>query len=73
VKEEEGDTTSSDEPPAKRLCPWAGNICDFDSDYGDASEEDEDDEGPAGGFSSSEDEPAGSSADDGEDEDSSGL
>ncbi|KAK1698155.1 hypothetical protein QYE76_014852 [Lolium multiflorum] len=71
VKEEEEDTTSSDEPPAKRLA-WAGNICDFDSDYGDASEEDEDNEGPAGGFSSSEDEPAGSSADDGEDEDSSG-
>ena len=74
VKEEEEDTTSSDEPPAKRLCPWPGNISDFDSDYGDASEEDEDNEVPAGGRYSSDDEPAGSSADsgDGDDEGSSG-
>jgi hypothetical protein len=74
VKEEEEDTTSSDEPPAKRLCPWPGNISDFDSDYGDASEEDEDNEGPAGGRYSSDDEPAGSSADsgDGDDEGSTG-
>ncbi|KAK1668750.1 hypothetical protein QYE76_056909 [Lolium multiflorum] len=47
-EEEEEDDTSSDEPPAKRFCPWPGNLSDFDSDD-DADEEDEDNEGPAGG------------------------
>ncbi|KAK1632686.1 hypothetical protein QYE76_007001 [Lolium multiflorum] len=31
-EEEEEDDTSSDEPPAKRFCPWPGNLSDFDSD-----------------------------------------
>ncbi|KAK1662655.1 hypothetical protein QYE76_050814 [Lolium multiflorum] len=47
-EEEEEDDTSSDEPPAKRFCPWPGNLSDFDSDDDDAKEEDEDNEGPAG-------------------------
>ncbi|KAK1660466.1 hypothetical protein QYE76_048625 [Lolium multiflorum] len=57
-EEEEEDDTSSDEPPAKRFCPWPGNLSDFDSDD-DADEEDEDNEGPAGGRGSSDDEPPG--------------
>jgi hypothetical protein len=68
-EEEEEDDSSSDEPPAKRHCPWPGNLSDFDSDDDDADEEDEDNEGPAGGRYSSDDEPAGSSADDGDDGD----
>lgn len=74
VKEEEEDDSSSDEPPAKRHCPWPGNLSDFDSDDDDADEEDEDNEGLAGGRYSSDDEQAGSSADsgDGDDEGSSG-
>ncbi|KAK1616533.1 hypothetical protein QYE76_022050 [Lolium multiflorum] len=73
-EEEEEEDTSFDEPPAKRLCPWPGNMSDFDSDDDDADEEYEDNEGPAGGRYSSDDEPAGSSADsgDGDDEGSSG-
>src|SRR5215203_3419297 len=69
-----GDITSSDEPPAKRLCPWPGNLSDFDSDEDDAGEDDEDNEGPPGGRGSSDDEPAGStdSGDDGDDEGSPG-
>ncbi|KAK1629241.1 hypothetical protein QYE76_003556 [Lolium multiflorum] len=43
-EEEEEDDASSDEPPAKRLCPWPGNMSDFDSDDVDADEEDEDNE-----------------------------
>ncbi|KAK1697796.1 hypothetical protein QYE76_014493 [Lolium multiflorum] len=71
--EEEEDDSSSDEPPAKRHCPWPGNLSDFDSEDDDADEEDEDNEGPAGGRYSSDDEPAGSSTDsgDGDDEGSS--
>jgi hypothetical protein len=70
-EEEEEDDTSSDEPPAKRFCPWPGNLSDFDSDD-DADEEDEDNEGPAGGRGSSDDESAGSSADSGDDGDDEG-
>ena len=70
-EEEEEDDTSSDEPPAKRFCPWPGNLSDFDSDD-DADEEDEDNEGPAGGRGSSNDELAGSSADSGDDGDDEG-
>jgi hypothetical protein len=69
-QEEEEDDTSSDEPPAKRFCPWPGNLSDFDSDD-DADEEDEDNEGPVGGHWS-DDEPAGSSADSGDDGDDEG-
>ena len=69
--EEEEDDSSSDEPPAKRHCPWPGNLSDFDSDDDDADEEDEDAEGPAGGRYSSNDEPAGSSADSGDDDEGS--
>ena len=70
-EEEEEDDTSSDEPPAKRFCPWPGNLSDFDSDANDADEEDEDNEGPVGGHWS-DDEPAGSSADSGDDGDDEG-
>ena len=73
-EEEDDDDSSSDEPPAKRFCPWPGNLSDFDSDEDDADEEDEDNEGPVGGHWS-DDEPAGSSADgsdDGDDEGSDG-
>ncbi|KAK1685672.1 hypothetical protein QYE76_046520 [Lolium multiflorum] len=70
-EEEEEDDTSSDEPPAKRFCPWPGNLSDFDSDDDDADEEDEDNEGPVGGHWS-DDEPAGSSADSGDDGDDEG-
>jgi hypothetical protein len=70
-EEEISDDSLSDEPPAKRHCPWPGNLSDFDSD-GDDDEEDEDNEGPAGGRWSSDDEPAGSSADSsGEDDEGS--
>ena len=69
-QEEEEDDTSSDEPPAKRFCPWPGNLSDFDSDD-DVDEEDEDNEGPVGGHWS-DDEPAGSSADSGDDGDDEG-
>jgi hypothetical protein len=67
-EEEDDDESSSDEPPAKRFCPWPGNLSDFDSDEDDADEEDEDNEGPVGGHWS-DDEPAGSSADSGDDGD----
>ncbi|KAK1680723.1 hypothetical protein QYE76_041571 [Lolium multiflorum] len=73
-EEEDDDESSSDEPPAKRFCPWPGNLSDFDSDEDNADEEDEDDEGPVGGHWS-DDEPAGCSADsddDGDDEGSDG-
>jgi hypothetical protein len=70
-EEEEDDDSSSDEPPAKRFCPWPGNLSDFDSDEDDADEEDEDNEGPVGGHWS-DDEPAGSSADSGDDGDDEG-
>ena len=69
-QEEEEDDTSSDEPPAKRFCPWPGNLSDFDSDD-DADEEDEDNEGPVGGHWS-DDEPVRSSADSGDDGDDEG-
>ena len=69
-QEEEEDDTSSDEPPAKRFCPWSGNLSDFDSDD-DADEEDEDNGGPVGGHWS-DDESAGSSADSGDDGDDEG-
>ena len=76
VKEEEeeddDDDSSPDEPPAKRHCPWPGNLSDFDSDDDDDDEEDEDNEGPVGGRWSSDDEPAGSSADSGDDGDDEG-
>jgi hypothetical protein len=74
-EEEEEDDSPSDEPPAKRHCPWPGNFSDVDSDDGDADDEDEDNEGPVGGRWSSDDEQAGSSADssdDGDDEGSDG-
>jgi hypothetical protein len=71
-EKEEEDDTSSDEPPAKRFCPWPGNLSDFDSDDDDTDEEDEDNEGPVGGRYSSDDEPAGSSADSGDDGDDEG-
>ncbi|KAK1681261.1 hypothetical protein QYE76_042109 [Lolium multiflorum] len=70
-EEEDDDESSSDEPPAKRFCPWPGNLSDFDSDEDDADEEDEDDEGPVGGHWS-DDEPAGSSADSDDDGDDEG-
>ena len=70
-EEEEEDDSSSDEPPAKRHCPWPGNLSDFDSDD-DADEVDEDNEGPADGRHSSDDEPAGNSADDSDEDDDEG-
>ncbi|KAK1628102.1 hypothetical protein QYE76_002417 [Lolium multiflorum] len=66
-EEEEEDDTSSDEPPAKRFCPWPGNLSDFDNDD-DADEEDEDNEGRRRRYKG-DDEPAGSSADNGDDDD----
>jgi hypothetical protein len=70
-EEEDDNESSSDEPPAKRFCPWPGNLSDFDSDEDDADEEDEDNEDPVGGHWS-DDEPAGSSADSGGDGDDEG-
>jgi hypothetical protein len=70
-EEEEEENSSSDEPPAKRFCPWPGNLSDLDSNN-DADEEDEDNEGPAGGRWSSDDEPVGSSTDSGDDGDDEG-
>jgi hypothetical protein len=74
-EEEDDDDSLSDAPPAKRHCPWSGNLSDYDSDDDDDDVEDEDNEGPAGGCYSSDDELAGSSADsadDGDDEGSDG-
>ena len=71
-EEEDDDDSLPDEPPAKRHCPWPGNLSDFDSDGDEDDEEDEDNEGPAGGRWSSDDEPAGSSADSGDEGDDEG-